>query len=88
MERLCACQHRRLVGTACHCHVLSHSVFDHQIMLKGFNFIGGIPEHVVKRAHLDVRACAGCRFAARSVIQRQLASACMHLRAPDVRMML
>eukprot|EP00878_Enallax_costatus_P010897 GHUV01011381.1.p1 GENE.GHUV01011381.1~~GHUV01011381.1.p1 ORF type:complete len:670 (+),score=126.18 GHUV01011381.1:946-2955(+) len=31
----------------------NYSVFDHQIMLKGFAFIGGIPEHIVKRAHLD-----------------------------------
>jgi hypothetical protein len=26
-----------------------------QIMLKGFNFVGGMPEHLIKRAHLDVR---------------------------------
>uniref|UniRef100_A0A383VTF4 Chloride channel protein n=1 Tax=Tetradesmus obliquus TaxID=3088 RepID=A0A383VTF4_TETOB len=31
----------------------NYSVFDHQIMLKGFNFIGGIPEHIVNRAHLE-----------------------------------
>jgi hypothetical protein len=36
------------------------SVFDHQIMLKGFNFIGGIPEHIVNRAHLEVRAALAC----------------------------
>ena len=32
-----------------------HSVFDHQIMLKGLAFVGGLPEHVVKQAHLEVR---------------------------------
>lgn len=32
----------------------NYSVFHHQIMLKGFNFVGGIPEHIIKRAHLDV----------------------------------
>ncbi len=32
----------------------NYSVFHHQIMLKGFNFVGGLPEHLVKRAHLDV----------------------------------
>eukprot|EP00879_Flechtneria_rotunda_P030328 GHRR01032951.1.p1 GENE.GHRR01032951.1~~GHRR01032951.1.p1 ORF type:complete len:322 (+),score=104.07 GHRR01032951.1:936-1901(+) len=31
----------------------NYSVFDHQIMLKGFSFIGGIPEHLIKQAHLD-----------------------------------
>jgi hypothetical protein len=32
------------------------SVFDHQIMLKGLAFVGGLPEHVVKQAHLEVGA--------------------------------
>ncbi|GBF95490.1 chloride channel CLC-c [Raphidocelis subcapitata] len=31
----------------------NYSIFDHQIMLKGLQVIGGIPEHVVRRAHLD-----------------------------------
>lgn len=30
-------------------------MFDHQIALKGLAFIGGIPEHIVKRAHLDAQ---------------------------------
>lgn len=30
----------------------NYSVFDHQMMLKGLAFIGGQPEHVVKRSHL------------------------------------
>ena len=47
---------------------LPRSVFDHQIKLKGLPFIGGVPEHIIKRAHLDaddvmtgakVRATAG-----------------------------
>lgn len=33
----------------------NYSVFHHQIMLKGFSYVGGIPEHLIKRAHLDVR---------------------------------
>jgi hypothetical protein len=36
----------------------NYSVFHHQIMLKGFMYVGGIPEHVIKRAHLDVSATA------------------------------
>jgi hypothetical protein len=32
----------------------NYSVFHHQIMLKGFSYVGGIPEHLIKRAHLDV----------------------------------
>ena len=36
----------------------NYSVFHHQIMLKGFNFVGGLPEHLVKRAHLDVSPAA------------------------------
>lgn len=52
------------------------SVFDHQIMLKGFAFIGGIPEHIVKRAHLDVSAesasCATASLAHRCVCFRPL----------------
>lgn len=32
----------------------NYSVFHHQIMLKAFSFVGGIPEHLIKRAHLDV----------------------------------
>lgn len=36
------------------CGLLFCSVFDHQIMLKGFAFIGNIPEHIVKQAHLQV----------------------------------
>jgi chloride channel 7 len=34
----------------------NYSVFHHQIMLKAFSFVGGIPEHLIKRAHLDVSA--------------------------------
>lgn len=30
-----------------------------QIMLKGFNYIGGIPEHLIRRAHLDVSEWVG-----------------------------
>lgn len=52
----CVCQ---LVLWHFMCHDVSCSVFDHQIMLKGFNFIGGIPEHIVNRAHLEVGALPG-----------------------------
>lgn len=37
----------------------NYSVFHHQIMLKGFSYVGGIPEHLIKRAHLDVSCAAG-----------------------------
>lgn len=36
------------------CCRFNYSVFHHQIMLKGFNYVGGMPEHLIKRAHLDV----------------------------------
>jgi len=29
------------------------SIFDHQITLKGLQYIGGLPEHIIKRAHLE-----------------------------------
>jgi hypothetical protein len=54
------------------CCLLLRSVFDHQIMLKGFNFVGGIPEHIVNRAHLEVSGMAACFSPKTSTIKQGL----------------
>lgn len=38
---------------------MPRSVFDHQITLKGMAFIGGLPEHIIKKAHLDASDVMG-----------------------------
>lgn len=62
------------------CCRFNYSVFDHQIMLKGFPFIGGQPEHVVKRAHLEVRGEAAGEAACHARIGTGLHShhSCLH----------
>lgn len=62
----------------------NYSVFDHQIMLKGFPFIGGQPEHVVKQAHLDVSACMGSALPCWCIMQCVIASCFRRLQAQDV----
>lgn len=37
------------------------SIFDHQITLKGLNFIGGLPEHIIKKAHLEAAEVMSCK---------------------------
>lgn len=57
-------------------------MFDHQITLKGLNFIGGLPEHIIKKAHLDaadVMGAAGAKGEAGSGARAARQGGCLPL---------